>query len=680
MLHAGTGKAAGFQDTADQHRTSGRHSGLQDTADFKTRRTTGPADVKTRRTSGQPDSGPADFLKTPKTKPNEPTNIPHLFSLQPIAIASTAHKMQNAVNLKRKLQAVPWWGWFILAICVAAVITIPTAVVFTTRHRGPHKTPKLGQSAAIRIPGHLYSTGPFPEQKLPPALKAALATWKAHGPPGGLKVHWYDDTAAEAWVAKHAPQYLPEYQILTPGAYKADLWRLLVVYEHGGFYSDAGTVLRAPLWHVTAGAALVVARDNTLMRHVRGTIRQGVIGAVPKHPVIAAMIAGVIANIRARMYGNNRFAITGPDAVGQAMKAALHPTTVRKITDAAGDWHLGVHDFALRDTSISSAARTMTPMHMLRLAGKTLINAAGAELLDYKCPGYYTFMYTQRKQPRYRLLWEQRAVYKDCLADEGAKSAAVTTAACRIPAHVYMTGPFRENALPPNAAAAVASWRQFGPVHVAVHWYDDAAAEAWIAAHAPQYLQDYRDVIPGAFKADLWRLLILYEHGGVYADVGTVLQRPLWPAFGAADLVFCRDNMSPVGSGADVWQGVLAAAPRHPAIAAAIDTVVGNIRARYYGPTAVSATGPGAVGAAFRKALSASAGTLAQGLVNAAGEWQVGHNGDVVILHARNHGVHSPDGKLTFVTKPPRDYKAELYGQRRVPRYTALWQSRSMYR
>jgi mannosyltransferase OCH1-like enzyme len=50
--------------------------------------------------------------------------------------------------------------------------------------------------------------------------------------------------------------------------------------------------------------------------------------------------------------------------------------------------------------------------------------------------------------------------------------------------------------------------------------FDDNDCHEFIKKNFPiEVLLAYDALIPGAYKADLWRLCILYIHGGVYMDI-----------------------------------------------------------------------------------------------------------------------------------------------------------------
>jgi mannosyltransferase OCH1-like enzyme len=50
--------------------------------------------------------------------------------------------------------------------------------------------------------------------------------------------------------------------------------------------------------------------------------------------------------------------------------------------------------------------------------------------------------------------------------------------------------------------------------------FDDNECRAFIEKHFPaDIVKAYDTLIPGAYKADLWRLCMLYMEGGIYLDV-----------------------------------------------------------------------------------------------------------------------------------------------------------------
>ncbi|GKY97918.1 hypothetical protein MPSEU_000749800 [Mayamaea pseudoterrestris] len=127
----------------------------------------------------------------------------------------------------------------------------------------------------------------------------------------------------------------------------------------------------------------------------------------------------------------------------------------------------------------------------------------------------------------------------------------------------------------PNMSRLQESFRQSGWEY---RFYTDEDAVAFLATHfPPEVLEVYKKLIPGAFKADLFRYCALLIHGGVYADVDILLESNLDYAV-APDVGFMVPMDQP---DACVWQGFIAAAPGHSFLAQAIETVVNQVRNRY---------------------------------------------------------------------------------------------------
>lgn len=70
----------------------------------------------------------------------------------------------------------------------------------------------------------------------------------------------------------------------------------------------------------------------------------------------------------------------------------------------------------------------------------------------------------------------------------------------------------------PNFSRLVESWKQQSRWEY--RFYTDERAKIFLATHFPPEVKEaYDDLIPGAFKADLFRYCILFIYGGVYADI-----------------------------------------------------------------------------------------------------------------------------------------------------------------
>lgn len=115
-------------------------------------------------------------------------------------------------------------------------------------------------------------------------------------------------------------------------------------------------------------------------------------------------------------------------------------------------------------------------------------------------------------------------------------------------------------------------------------FYTDEDARLFLSEHFPaQVLQAYDLLLPGAFRADLFRYCCLLIHGGVYADVDTLVGPSLDSAI-PPDVGFMVGLDEPgkkIGARMCLWNGFIAATPGHPFLAKAIESVVNNIHRRF---------------------------------------------------------------------------------------------------
>lgn len=157
----------------------------------------------------------------------------------------------------------------------------------------------------------------------------------------------------------------------------------------------------------------------------------------------------------------------------------------------------------------------------------------------------------------------------------------------RIPAHVFQVWGFKQPAddgIPPGYIACRRTWMQLNPgVRVVIvtpasveHLLDQSSVRG---RRVPRAWRDKYFALPHwVQRSDMARLLWLYFHGGVYADMDTTCEVPLaqWPdvlpAARDADLILGKDTeeewqaLRADGTPASCTNWTMAAAPGHPFI------------------------------------------------------------------------------------------------------------------
>lgn len=131
--------------------------------------------------------------------------------------------------------------------------------------------------------------------------------------------------------------------------------------------------------------------------------------------------------------------------------------------------------------------------------------------------------------------------------------------------------------------------------------YDDAGCARTVARLGPRVEAAYARIVPGAFKADLWRYCELYVSGGVYADIDTVCLSAIDAVVDPTATLAVPIDLEPP----NLFNAFVAVRPGHPVMRACIDAVVENVE-RGAQQTGLSFSGPGLLGACVARFLGAS--------------------------------------------------------------------------
>lgn len=109
-------------------------------------------------------------------------------------------------------------------------------------------------------------------------------------------------------------------------------------------------------------------------------------------------------------------------------------------------------------------------------------------------------------------------------------------------------------------------------------------------------LHAFEVLIPGAFKADLLRACLLYVYGGVYADSKLFLHYDL-DSFLERDLVLVKEK----GKAWGIWNGFMAAIPKHGYFKNVVDNIIDNVSMKFYGNDVLDVTGPRLYGRTYQQ-------------------------------------------------------------------------------
>jgi len=354
-----------------------------------------------------------------------------------------------------------------------------------------------------------------------------------------------DDMEAHQFIKNnYSDVHLMVFDQLLPGAYKADLLRLLLLYRYGGVYVDLGMRFEVPLKEMLGENHLVLVKD-----YQRAGIANGFIFArYPRSVFIRACIVQLIQNVIDLSYGASSLDITGPDMLDHVFRKLYGPCRE------------GKHILGIKIMANAGSAR-------ITFGGKTCIH--GKNNLDYSDIISKIEKQIHPKCNHYSFLYGARHIYKSLVGTGSWKTTCGRRRLGngRLYAHLKkIDGTYRVDSFPihfnsqkkiqysningrfrretpytiaknifqthksmdyikekDSLAQATSSWRKDSTF--SYQFYDDAMCDSFMKNNfGDKTYTAYRKCPLAVMKADLWRYCVVYKYGGVYADADTILK------------------------------------------------------------------------------------------------------------------------------------------------------------
>lgn len=270
--------------------------------------------------------------------------------------------------------------------------------MFSKRHRTSPSEILPVFSAGTAIPKVIHQIYFNDKQKLPAILEENVQRITALNP--GWEHRLYDDDAMADFIGStYGQRVLDYYNRINEkyGAARADLFRYLLIYKHGGVYLDIKATLERPLDSVLrADDVYLLSRwrnakgeqfegwgiHNRLRRIGRQEFQQWHIMAAPGHPFLRAVIETVLHNIDSYNPVWNQtgrggvLGLTGPIAYTLAITPLLHQHRHRLV-----DSHdkLGLL-YSIFTSTIYEAHKSVFKYHYSELTGP-VVDVTGAKRL-----------------------------------------------------------------------------------------------------------------------------------------------------------------------------------------------------------------------------------------------------------------------------------------------------------
>ena len=231
-----------------------------------------------------------------------------------------------------------------------------------------------------------------------------------------------------------------------------------------------------------------------------------------------------------------------------------------------------------------------------------------------------------------------------------------------VPLKLFQT--WHSNDLPPKMKENIDTMRKNNP-ELEYFLYDDNDCIDFLKTYFPKDVVDaYNTLLPGAYKADLWRYCVMYIHGGVYLDIKYqcvdgfkfidimdrehfVLERPYYWKPGTYG----------------IYNALIIAKPGNSLLLECIQNIVRNTQTNYYGYNPLYPTGPGLLGELYF-------GNIEQNLHRI-------DNFDLVFNII--DGIDVIIYQNQIILQSYTEYRKEQRATQKHKYYTELWSQRSIY-
>lgn len=146
-----------------------------------------------------------------------------------------------------------------------------------------------------------------------------------------------------------------------------------------------------------------------------------------------------------------------------------------------------------------------------------------------------------------------------------------------IPKIIWQTYKDKIDDLPDYAVQAMSSWTEKNPGWDHRYMDDSEARDFILKEYGHEYAEIFDSVPVPVMRGDMWRYLVIYKYGGVYADLDTICLKPLdtWVKQEYKMLVCPENNLH-------FCQWAFAAEPESPIMKSVIDVMMDRLRRPRY--------------------------------------------------------------------------------------------------
>jgi len=371
----------------------------------------------------------------------------------------------------------------------------------------------------------------------------------------------FDDADCSQFIySNFSDDVIHAYESIIPGAFKADLWRACILYVYGGIYID----IKFRCHNGFRLYALLEKEHFVIDRPIEGTWETDYYGIYnafmvckPRNEYLLTIINNIVKNVKERSYGFNALYPTGPGLYGKVI--------LKNIKHQRASFNDHELYFSRKATHIQWKQYDIFRIYPeYRQEQQTMLELSG--------------------ERTYMDLWGSQQVYRDFTL---SPYPMIHVGEPVIPLRIYQT--WNTKHVPPGIAKCLTDLRDANPEleHIL---FDDDDCRTFIESNFDKLIVDTFDkLIPGAFKADLWRYCILYIQGGIYLDIKYRCINN-FRFIALTDKEYFVQDIEDSGKGC--YNALMVCKPGNSYVLQMIYKCVENVQSRFYGKGPLEITGP----------------------------------------------------------------------------------------
>ena len=181
---------------------------------------------------------------------------------------------------------------------------------------------KMENNLLIPIPKKIIQT--WEHKNFEPEFQEIIDYWKKNNP--DYEYLLFDKDERSLFIKNNFNEDVYEtYNLIVPGANKADLFRYCYLYINGGVYVDIDTLCIGKLDNILLSEINLVVLIDFNINPFEGkhNLACGFIASIPKHPALLNSINFIVHNVKNNIIFQSKLDFTGPGILGRAVNSYI---------------------------------------------------------------------------------------------------------------------------------------------------------------------------------------------------------------------------------------------------------------------------------------------------------------------------------------------------------------------